>query len=484
MALDPYAPCPCGSGKRFKWCCQPIHVEIDRALHQDAEGQHEMALKLMAEVVQRHPANPEALGRYAELLYRNNRVEDAENALQKAFEISPNYPFGHLLRGLFRYHEGEIAGALLLFRKAAEAYHPEAVDQLGQVYMLIADCEMKLNRPVAARAAMQIALRHHANDEELRKNYDALFGPQSQLPATARQEHAFRSPAESTAGTLRESWNRVLGAGATKLSDAVRGFEQLTAEDASDAAAWYNLGLARAWLGENAAALEALDRYVELEANETVAAAACTLGEVLRLGQGLEDQADYREHSVTYQLRDPRPLFALLQEWEKDHRLVGAQADQQQGILSALVLEKPQLVTSTPGGGKPLRLGAYLLLIGQVLRFRHSQKEPLDRVCAEVQQRAASGLSEGLERVAHANFSDVVLEALVFPVGVTDRDVGAGQIREHAAAYFEDTWIHRPLRSLNHTPPIDAAGHRTLRKKLLGVIQFLQECATGGIIEN
>ena len=31
MALDPYASCPCGSGKKFKWCCQPIHVQIDRA---------------------------------------------------------------------------------------------------------------------------------------------------------------------------------------------------------------------------------------------------------------------------------------------------------------------------------------------------------------------------------------------------------------------------------------------------------------------
>jgi len=31
MALDQYDPCPCGSGKKFKWCCLPIHVEIDRA---------------------------------------------------------------------------------------------------------------------------------------------------------------------------------------------------------------------------------------------------------------------------------------------------------------------------------------------------------------------------------------------------------------------------------------------------------------------
>src|SRR5690348_5541581 len=170
--LDPYASCPCGSGKKFKWCCQPIHAEIDRALRQDAEGQHEAALKLMEQVVERHPANPEAWGRRAQLLYQNGQVEQAESALQKAFDISPNYPFGFLLRGLFRYHEGEVPGALLLFRRAAEAYDPEALDALAQVYMLIGDCEMKLNRPVAARAALQIALRCDPGNEELLKNFD------------------------------------------------------------------------------------------------------------------------------------------------------------------------------------------------------------------------------------------------------------------------------------------------------------------------
>ena len=92
MALDPYSSCPCGSGKKFKWCCQPIHVAIDRAFQQDAEGQHETALRLMDEVVAENSGNPEAWGRKAQLLYQNEKVEEAENALQKALEINPRLP--------------------------------------------------------------------------------------------------------------------------------------------------------------------------------------------------------------------------------------------------------------------------------------------------------------------------------------------------------------------------------------------------------
>src|SRR5207253_5690424 len=121
-----------------------------------------------------HPGNPEPWGRKAQLLYQAGRVEDAEAAVQKAFEMSPRYAFGHLLRGMFRYQEGEIPGALLLFRKAADYYDPEAHDLLAQVYGFIADCELRLNRPVAARAALRIVLANQPSDAESREQFEAI----------------------------------------------------------------------------------------------------------------------------------------------------------------------------------------------------------------------------------------------------------------------------------------------------------------------
>ena len=65
MTIDPYASCPCGSGKKFKWCCQDIHSEIDQAFQQHNDGQHEAALQTMEAVVGQHPDNAEASGRRA-----------------------------------------------------------------------------------------------------------------------------------------------------------------------------------------------------------------------------------------------------------------------------------------------------------------------------------------------------------------------------------------------------------------------------------
>ena len=67
MEANPYVQCPCGSGKTFKFCCQPIHKQVARVFELDEEGQHEAAFNLMAEVVKQHPQNPEAYGRQAQL---------------------------------------------------------------------------------------------------------------------------------------------------------------------------------------------------------------------------------------------------------------------------------------------------------------------------------------------------------------------------------------------------------------------------------
>jgi tetratricopeptide (TPR) repeat protein len=476
MALDPYSPCPCGSGKKFKWCCQPIHVQIDKAFQQDAEGQHETALRLMEEVIAQHAANPEAWGRRAQLLYQNDRVDEAEQSLQKALEINPHYPFGHLLRGLFRKYEGEIAGALLLFRKAARLYDPDAKDVLAQVYSLIGECELHLHRPLAVRAAFQISNRLYPN-QELNKALAKSFGEDSNLPASARRDWPLLSLPASATQQQRSTWEQALSKATTGLlADAAGAFGQLTGEMPEEPAAWYNLGLVRAWLGDNADALEALDRYVTLEADEGRAAAAWAVAEVLRFGQGMEDQADYVERSVIFQILDHQKFFEFLSTWQDEGALYAVQLDQQQGLLTGIVLDRGGLIAGGTGSAQFPKLGAYFLAIGNVLRLWNVNADALDRVRQVVQERAGPSLSEAQLKRGPANFPDVITEAVVFPVGTSDPALAEQKNREQMQFYLEEKWIHKALRSLNHTPPIDAAGHPLLRKKLRGVVQFLEEC--------
>src|SRR2546421_5723329 len=197
MPLDPYVSCPCGSGKKFKWCCAPYYTHVERAFEQERLGQHETALHTIQELTKAHPEQPAVWGYYAQFLYnlgqvqrteaeRNRYVEQAEESLTRALGLNPNFGMAHFLRGLFRENEGELIGALMLFRKAAESYDPEAHDQLAQVYERIFRTELLLlNRPVAARAALERVLHFQPADAELRAQFEALFGEQSRLPECA-----------------------------------------------------------------------------------------------------------------------------------------------------------------------------------------------------------------------------------------------------------------------------------------------------------
>jgi tetratricopeptide (TPR) repeat protein len=472
MAIDAYAACPCGSGKKFKWCCQPIHGEIDQAFEQHNAGQHEAAITALKAVAESHADNPEAWGRYAQLLAINNRVDDAEKALDRAFAVNPNYAFGYLVRGQFRVAEGELVGGLMLFRKAADLYSPEAGEPLAFLAELIADLELRLNRPVAARAAFHRAAKLLPTNPTVRQAFDELFGPASRLPACARREYVFRPAASPPPG-----WpERLQQAASGRLGDAMAAFRSLTEECPDDPAGWFNLGLVKAWLGDNRGALEALSRSVELDTDEERCAEAWALAEVLRCGDGMLDECDYAEHRAAVTIREPEPVMALLETWEKAQRLAGMRANTEQGLLTGLVLEGRGGLIEAAGGPAFAPLGAYLVVAGALLQLWHTNPDILDRVVAETQQALGPSAVVRRER-GPVMFSDVVIEAMVYPTRATTALDAELKVRERAAGYFEEKWLQRPLKSLGGVPPVDAAGHAVLRRKLRGVVQFLQDCA-------
>src|SRR5262249_2750036 len=75
-------------------------------------------------------------------------------------------------------------------------------------------------------------------------------------------------------------------------------------------------------------------------------------------------------------------------------------------------------------------------------------------------------------------------EALTFPLGGNKQPDAQQKVIDHAARFFEETWIHRPRKSLEGNSPVNAVGLPRLRRKLFGVIQLMQECAVNGALAS
>src|SRR5437868_2864882 len=110
-AVDPYSPCPCGSGQKFKWCCQKVEAHAERAQRIFETGQPEAAIKALDEGLHKDPANPWLLTRKAVYQLRQGHSEEAKQSLARVLERDPKHLGASiLLTRLVLETEGPAAG--------------------------------------------------------------------------------------------------------------------------------------------------------------------------------------------------------------------------------------------------------------------------------------------------------------------------------------------------------------------------------------
>jgi len=466
MAPNPYDNCPCGSGKKFKWCCSAYWDKIEQGLAMYEQGQLENALRMMEMLIKENPKQPQCFGYYAHILFREGQIDKAEEVLAKAFELQPDFPMGYLLRGLFRQSEGEVIGALLLYRKAADAYPAEATDQLAQTYEMIARNELILNRPVASRAALELCVKNTPGDEEAVAQFNALFGYESRLPFCARKKYAFRPTMQPV--TLPET---------AKFTDAKKAFEELAAKLPSDPAAQFNLGLVQAWLGEQGNAIETLKKSIDLEYDDAKAEETSALVEVLKCAQGMEAESDYTEHRCYLQIRNPESVMQLLRAWDQEGRIASPQSDEQGRHFSCIVVEPLPNILDT--GTTMARVLANLTISEGVIRLWHSNAESVNKIGEEVRERLNMAVEAPVKGTGAAQFGDIIQDALCYPLHVAQVEDAEKKMRDYTANFYENEWANKPMKLFGGATPLDAAGSTLLRKRLLGAIRFQEDLLIG-----
>ena len=322
-----------------------------------------------------------------------------------------------------------------------------------------------LNRPVAARAALERCAHYMPASAEIRSQLEGEFGPDGPYPAAAYKKYAFRP----TAKPVTES------AATGRLSDARKAFEDLTQLTPDDPAAWFNLGVVLAWLSELPKAVAALARSIELETDDRRAEEAGALAEVLRCGHGMENETDHVAHSFVMPIRDPQPVQRLLQAYSQSGKLRGVRASRESGmVMGMLVEEMPSLLAV--GAVNLARVTARMVIGQGVIRLTGGNRDAVAKEADDMRTALQLAVEQPAEGTSPLMFGEVVREALAEPSGSGDEAALEAKLREHAAHYFESAWIHKPLKALSGNTPVDAVGSKVLRKHAFGVVKFLEDC--------
>jgi len=128
-----------------------------------------------------------------------------------------------------------------------------------------------------------------------------------------------------------------------------------------------------------------------------------------------------------------------------------------------------------PSGGIPV-------LRGGMMQISSPLKEPLDRLS----RRSPHEAGPRRRCAADAQGANLVpgrdRRSAGVSVAAGDGPVERGACPSANAEIFRGDLDSSPAPSPQQQRPIDAVGHATLKKKLRGVVQFIQDCAAGGIV--
>ncbi len=114
MAVDPYSLCPCGSGKKLKFCCTDLVGEIEKIYRLIEGDQSRAALQQVEQSLKRHPNRASLLDIKAMLEMSLDQFEAGAATVEQFLKADPKNPTAHA-------HRAMIATETATAREAAAA---------------------------------------------------------------------------------------------------------------------------------------------------------------------------------------------------------------------------------------------------------------------------------------------------------------------------------------------------------------------------
>ncbi|WP_373651499.1 SEC-C metal-binding domain-containing protein [Schlesneria sp. DSM 10557] len=282
MSVDIYAPCPCGSGKKFKFCCSAISEEMDRIGRLIEGNQPRVGLQQLEALEKKVPNNPWVGTTRAMVLLDLNDPAGARDVLKQLLNAQPDNELAiALFAAAMVRMEGLSAGKRAVhraFQKSAKKF-PGLVSDLANAMAI--DYAQR-GQMMAAREHLALALRLTPEErrQELFVQLLELDG-ENGLSYPMRGSHLLPNIPGLDLEVQKEVRKAQKYAAVGCWSTAADVFTTLANDNSSRPEFWHSAGLCRAWDGDEKVAAEALHRAARQYEDLAVAVECETLAQLL-----------------------------------------------------------------------------------------------------------------------------------------------------------------------------------------------------------
>jgi tetratricopeptide (TPR) repeat protein len=260
--VEPYSPCPCGSGQKYKWCCQKVEAYAERAQRLLENGQHEAALIPLDEGLAKVPDSAWLLTRKAVTHLQLEQIDEAKGALRTLLAKHPENLTGVVLLTRLALETENLTAGLAQFQQGLSAARRDDRPRLASLAAFIGTACNRAGFPAAAIKHLDLAVRL-GGDGEAHAARPLATLKSSELSFWEKNPYRLSPPPDGVSAQFRESFDRALHWADEGLwSSAAAAFELLAAGSAAGAVADRNRGLCSLWIGDHDAAFAALRRYI------------------------------------------------------------------------------------------------------------------------------------------------------------------------------------------------------------------------------
>ena len=310
MAADPYVLCPCGSGKKLKFCCGDILPDLQRG-YRLRENQPDAAVKIFRDLYRKFPDKEVVLRELTNTLFELGETDEARSVTVEFLKKHPDQPIALLsLAEICLKEDGFEASRRILHRtfQICIRTQPSGVAFLAaQIASQMARAGMLL----AAREHLALAVRMSTGERQKNLVLQLVrFESEATLPFAFRSAYTLLPVTCSEEAVQQDKRARKLSIlGCWEPASIL--YNRLADSYPTEGAVWYNLGLCQIWDARMSEAASSLHHAATLLQDFDQATEAEALAQQLDLQLS---QERYTTYSVRLMVRSASELLTRLED--------------------------------------------------------------------------------------------------------------------------------------------------------------------------
>jgi hypothetical protein len=485
MAVDPYAMCPCGSGKKLKFCCSDLVGEIEK-IHRMIEGeQPRAALRHVEQTLASYPGRASLLDLKATLELSLGEIDAARETIKDFVAANADSPTAHACQALLLAEERESQPAIESLQKALALVDREMPLRVYEALGAVGGALLESGHILAAQAHLWLHAALAPKEDSRAREVLAALNHYSGLPLLLRDQLRFR-PWPQDAPWKEEAEKAARLADHGKWQQAVAAIDRLGARYGADPTLVYNRALLGGWLADDRALVAGLHAFAQMDVPLDDAVEAEAVAQLLDA-----DLKEPRLDSVieVYAVKD---LDALVERLISDKRVqsfemdpaVFAQRDQPRPRHTYVLLDRPM-----PDSGVGITRDAVPRLAGVLAIYGRQTDRPEQLELTIDKGPAFEAATSALKEIGGDALGEVVEEKVVGSVSRTElalnwrwhppRDtppeVRRQLIDEERRAAIVERWPTLSQPALSGKTPQEATGDPELRIPLLASLLILEQ---------